>query len=68
MEGYSDWEKINHGVLGSRCSIIDENSQFNYGIYTQAISSGIVTSKTFFSKFCYCLWWGLQNLRYHSFC
>ncbi|XP_075653514.1 putative cyclic nucleotide-gated ion channel 8 isoform X1 [Castanea sativa] len=62
MEGYSNWEKISKGVLGSRCSIVDEDSQFNYGIYTNAISSGIVASRTFFSKFCYCLWWGLQNL------
>nr|POF19072.1 putative cyclic nucleotide-gated ion channel 7 [Quercus suber] len=62
MEGYGNWEKISKGVLGSRCSIVDENSQFNYGIYTNAISSGIVASRTFFSKFCYCFWWGLQNL------
>ena len=67
MEGYSNWEKISKGVLGSRCSIVDEDSQFNYGIYTNAISSGIVASRTFFSKFCYCLWWGLQNLRYLTF-
>ncbi|KAL4626654.1 hypothetical protein ACB092_05G112800 [Castanea dentata] len=62
MEGYSNWEKISKGVLGSRCSIVDEYSQFNYGINTIAISSGIVASRTFFSKFCYCLWWDLQNL------
>ncbi|KAK7840076.1 putative cyclic nucleotide-gated ion channel 7 [Quercus suber] len=62
MEGYGNWEKISKGVLGSRCSIVDEDSQFNYGIYTNAISSGIVASRTFFSKFCYCFWWGLQNL------
>lgn len=49
MEGYSDWEKISKGVLGSRCSIVDEDSQFNYGIYTNAISFGIVASRTFFS-------------------
>ncbi|KAK7832566.1 putative cyclic nucleotide-gated ion channel 5 [Quercus suber] len=41
MEDYSNWEKISKGVLGSRCSIGDEDSQFNYGIYTNAISSGI---------------------------
>ncbi|KAM4111603.1 hypothetical protein ACJW30_05G080000 [Castanea mollissima] len=62
MQGYSNWEKISKGVLGSRCSIVDEYSQFNYGINTIAISSGIVASRTFFSKFCYCLWWDLQNL------
>ncbi|KAL0010872.1 hypothetical protein SO802_005980 [Lithocarpus litseifolius] len=39
MEGYSNWEEISKGVLGSRCSIVNEDSQFNYGIYTNAISS-----------------------------
>jgi cyclic nucleotide gated channel len=67
MKGYNNWKKISEGVLGSHCAIVDDNSPFNYGIYTQAISSGIVSSRTFFSKFCYCLWWGLQNLRYLAF-
>uniref|UniRef100_A0A6N2M5D0 Ion transport domain-containing protein n=1 Tax=Salix viminalis TaxID=40686 RepID=A0A6N2M5D0_SALVM len=40
----------------------DDNSRFDYGIYFQAMSSDIVSSRKFVSKFCYCLWWGLQNL------
>ncbi|GMN36330.1 hypothetical protein TIFTF001_005928 [Ficus carica] len=62
MEGYEDWRAISDQVLPTRCSASDESSPFKYGIYTQAISSGIVESRNFFSKFCYCLWWGMQNL------
>ncbi|KAF5726966.1 Cyclic nucleotide gated channel 8 [Tripterygium wilfordii] len=62
LPGFAEWQGVSRDVLGSQCSIEDENSPFNYGIYTQAISSGIVSSRIFFSKFCYCLWWGLQNL------
>lgn len=64
MEGYEDWRAISDQVLHTRCSASHESSPFKYGIYTQAISSGIVESRNFFSKFCYCLWWGMQNLRY----
>ncbi|KAG7998213.1 hypothetical protein I3843_01G247200 [Carya illinoinensis] len=62
MGGYSEWQKIRESVLVRRCSIVDDSSAFNYGIYTQAVASGIVASRAFYSKFCYCLWWGLQNL------
>ncbi|KAM6602374.1 hypothetical protein CsatA_021983 [Cannabis sativa] len=63
MEGYSDWQGISEQVLNTHCSVApDSPSQFKYGIYTQAIASGIVESRNFFSKFCYCLWWGMQNL------
>ena len=66
MAGYEEWQAISDHVLIT-CSVADEmTSQFKYGIYTQAIASGIVESRNFFSKFCYCLWWGMQNLRYIS--
>ncbi|XP_057968749.1 putative cyclic nucleotide-gated ion channel 8 isoform X1 [Malania oleifera] len=61
MQGYSKWQAIRKSLLDEKCSA-SEDSPFNYGIYTQAISSGVVASRIFFSKFCYCLWWGLQNL------
>lgn len=65
MDGYDDWQEISENVLNDNCSAEDDdNPPFNYGIYTRAISSQIVESKRFFSKFCFCLWWGLQNLRY----
>ncbi|KAA8541999.1 hypothetical protein F0562_023151 [Nyssa sinensis] len=60
MEGYKDWESISKTVIHSNCSV--NEAPFNYGIYALALSSEIVISKDFFSKYCYCLWWGLQNL------
>lgn len=62
MKDYDTWRSISVTVLNLSCSVIDDNPQFDYGIYTQALSSGIVSSKKFVSKYCYCLWWGLQNL------
>ncbi|KAG6739843.1 hypothetical protein POTOM_057458 [Populus tomentosa] len=59
MEDYGAWDS---SILNSNCSAEDSN-QFDYGIYSNALSSGIVSSKKFISKYCYCLWWGLQNLR-----
>ena len=67
MAGYEDWQKISSQVLTTHCSVAEDRSPFKYGIYTQAIASGIVESRSFFSKFCYCLWWGMQNLRYFFF-
>ncbi|KAI4325223.1 hypothetical protein MLD38_030640 [Melastoma candidum] len=62
MTGYDAWREVMDDVLGKKCSVKDDHTAFNYGIYTQAIQSDIVASRDFFSKFCYCLWWGLQNL------
>lgn len=61
-EGYDAWLIDSDNVLNSNCSVEGDNPPFNYGIYTNALSSGIVSSKKFLSKYCYCLWWGLQNL------
>lgn len=66
IPGYYDWRNISQTVLKSSCSVENDNPPFNYGIFTQAIESNIVASIDFFPKFCYCLWWGLQNLRYIS--
>nr|GMC77791.1 putative cyclic nucleotide-gated ion channel 8 [Ipomoea batatas] len=52
---------ITEDVLHKNCAA-DNDNQFNYGIYTQAVSSGILDSEEFIPKYCYCLWWGLQNL------
>ncbi|XP_054805698.1 probable cyclic nucleotide-gated ion channel 5 isoform X1 [Prosopis cineraria] len=61
MEGYNDWNKTSDQILKEHCST-DDNSPFDFGIFKQALSSGIISSKKFVSKYCYCLWWGLQNL------
>ncbi|KAK9668252.1 hypothetical protein RND81_13G044900 [Saponaria officinalis] len=62
MSTYAVWRNISQDVLAKVCSVDDEQSTFNFGIYTQAISSQIVEAQKFGDKFCYCLWWGLQNL------
>lgn len=62
MEGYAAWQNISEQVLTSACNVSGDNPLFDFGIFTQALSSGIVSSKKFISKYCYCLWWGLQNL------
>ena len=38
-------------------------TRFNYGIFGDAVEKGVVSSN-FIEKYFYCLWWGLQNLRY----
>lgn len=46
------------------CSTKAGNSTlFGFGIYTDAIESGVVGSADFIHKISYCFWWGLQNLR-----
>ncbi|KAL7237520.1 hypothetical protein ACSBR2_003759 [Camellia fascicularis] len=62
MKGYVDWKDTNYSVLRSACSVNVDNPPFDFGIFKQALSSGIVSSTEFLSKYCYCLWWGLQNL------
>ncbi|KAF6148572.1 hypothetical protein GIB67_042531 [Kingdonia uniflora] len=62
MEGYRIWQNMSDAVLARECSLDEDNPPFNFGIYKQALSSGVVSSRKFLSKYCYCLWWGLQNL------
>ncbi|XP_071717658.1 probable cyclic nucleotide-gated ion channel 6 [Rutidosis leptorrhynchoides] len=62
MKGYNSWSKISWLILTADCTPNGDNPPFDFGIFHQALSSGIVSSKTFVSKYCYCLWWGLQNL------
>ncbi|KAL6534878.1 putative cyclic nucleotide-gated ion channel 5 [Orobanche gracilis] len=64
MSGYNTWSNISDSVLSSACPVGDDdkNPPFDFGIFRQALAAGIVSSRTFLSKYCYCLWWGLQNL------
>ncbi|XP_022894324.1 cyclic nucleotide-gated ion channel 1-like [Olea europaea var. sylvestris] len=49
--------------LNNFCSIQESNgTSFDFGIYLNAIQSGVVGSTDFPQKFFYCFWWGLQNL------
>ncbi|XP_059453238.1 probable cyclic nucleotide-gated ion channel 5 [Corylus avellana] len=49
-------------VLSLNCTAVGDNPPFDYGIYVKALSSGVASSMKFVPKYCYCLWWGLQNL------
>ncbi|GLT85354.1 hypothetical protein SLE2022_035450 [Rubroshorea leprosula] len=62
MQGYDSWANINGTVLQSNCTADGDNPPFDFGIYKSALSLGIISSRKFVSKYCYCLWWGLQNL------
>ncbi|XP_051138216.1 cyclic nucleotide-gated ion channel 1 [Andrographis paniculata] len=49
--------------LNNSCPILDPNATlFDFGIFLDALQSGVVESKNFPEKFFYCFWWGLQNL------
>lgn len=56
----TEWQEIGKSVLDEKCS---EEENFQYGIYARAVTSGVLNSEDFVVKYCFCLWWGLQNLR-----
>ncbi|XP_073064258.1 cyclic nucleotide-gated ion channel 1-like [Primulina eburnea] len=50
-------------MLNNSCPIQNPNTTaFDFGIFLDALQSGVVESKDFPQKFFYCFWWGLQNL------
>ncbi|CAI0394576.1 unnamed protein product [Linum tenue] len=61
MTGFADWIPLRNNTLESNC-VTKEEGPFDYGIFLNALSSGVASSKEFVAKYCYCLWWGLQNL------
>lgn len=63
-QGYDSWSKMSVSLLNATCSGKDDDDDgFDFGIFKQALTSSIFSSSNFISKYCYCLWWGLQNLR-----
>ncbi|KAM7252663.1 hypothetical protein ACFE04_008172 [Oxalis oulophora] len=63
MDGYSIWSNTSTSILYQNCTNDGDNSSFDFGIFGQALSSGVINSSmNFIPKYCYCLWWGLQNL------
>ncbi|PSS32337.1 Cyclic nucleotide-gated ion channel like [Actinidia chinensis var. chinensis] len=49
--------------LNESCPIKTPNATlFDFGIFHDALKSGVVGSTDFPQKFFYCFWWGLQNL------
>lgn len=43
---------------------IKNSTDFNFGIFLDALHSHVVESRDFPLKFFYCFWWGLRNLRF----
>ncbi|KAK2650082.1 hypothetical protein Ddye_017571 [Dipteronia dyeriana] len=41
---------------------ISNSSVFNFGIFIDALQSGVAEKRDFPKKFFYCFWWGLRNL------
>ncbi|XP_020870174.1 probable cyclic nucleotide-gated ion channel 10 isoform X2 [Arabidopsis lyrata subsp. lyrata] len=58
---------VSNNFLTTSCPFIDpgditNSTIFNFGIFTDALKSGVVESHDFWKKFFYCFWWGLRNL------
>lgn len=61
-DGFINWSKISSGTLFDTDCPVGSDEPFNFGIYSNALSSRIVASRKFVQKYFYCFWWGLQNL------
>lgn len=60
---HTEWITENRLAIEKNCSASLDNLEFDYGIYARAISSGVTESEDLVSKYLFCLWFGLQNLR-----
>ncbi|KAE8650815.1 cyclic nucleotide-gated ion channel 1 isoform X2 [Cucumis sativus] len=61
MNNNSSFERscINDVCSGTASNV---TTALDYGIFDDALNSGVVSSTDFIWKFSYCCWWGLQNL------
>lgn len=59
QEGRKIW--ANTTTIFKNCNPENDDVEFNYGIFENALTKNVVFSN-FFEKYFYCLWWGLQNL------
>ncbi|KAF7816713.1 cyclic nucleotide-gated ion channel 1-like [Senna tora] len=48
--------------LNDSCPLQEGSTQFDFGIFLDALQSGVGDSGDFPQKFFYCFWWGLRNL------
>ncbi|XP_015067771.1 putative cyclic nucleotide-gated ion channel 8 [Solanum pennellii] len=55
----TEWQNIGKSVLDEKCA---EEEKFSYGIYARAVTTNVLDTEDFVIKYCFCLWWGLQNL------
>ena len=54
----------NYALLDDACPIYSPNTTvFEFGIFENALKTGIVASNNIPEKIVRCFWWGLQNLR-----
>ena len=64
-----DHSNITFAHLYNDCHFIEPDeikntTVFNFGIFTDALNSGVLLeSSNFLEKFFYCFWWGLRGLR-----
>ena len=60
-----DHSSGNYTFLDDFCPIKTPNTTlFDFGIYLDALQSGVAESTDFPQKFFQCFWWGLRNLRF----
>ncbi|VAH14169.1 unnamed protein product [Triticum turgidum subsp. durum] len=60
---FMEWRTMIRQVLKQECAPMDNNGTgFDYGIYSNAITSGVTHTQDLIPKILFCLWWGLQNL------
>ncbi|KAL4614132.1 hypothetical protein ACB092_07G032400 [Castanea dentata] len=58
-----DLNEGNHTFLNNVCRINKPDAKlFDFGIFLEALQSGVLESTDFPQKLFYCFWWGLQNL------
>ncbi|XP_039155284.1 cyclic nucleotide-gated ion channel 1-like [Eucalyptus grandis] len=60
-------QKQNYTFLDTACPLIEPNDikdskEFSFGIFIDALRSGMVESKDLSKKLFYCSWWGFRNL------
>ncbi|KAL3737552.1 hypothetical protein ACJRO7_019141 [Eucalyptus globulus] len=60
-------QKQNYTFLDTACPLIkpndiEDSKEFSFGIFIDALRSGIVESKDLSKKLFYCSWWGFRNL------
>lgn len=57
------WQNVTQ-VL-SHCDATSSTTNFKFGMFAEAFTTQVATTD-FVSKYLYCLWWGLRNLRYDN--
>lgn len=56
-----------YSFLNTSCPLLEQNqiknpTDFDFGIFLDALQSQVVEKRNFWEKLFYCFWWGLRNL------